>query len=278
MPGLEDREVGGGARSGTSAATYSSKSPVKPGSPGHVGQMAIARVTEVWNSRTCERSGVSRSTLTSTPAVLPSSGSPPLILTLTSAHWPSRRSATLAAAVLRRREQHTVVVGAIVVGAVVDVGVEAVLVDAEVEHAQAHLLRRAVRRRHVGPTRRRRGRGLRERRLAGEAGRVVELQAERGDERRRRRSGDDVVRRDAATREEAAEVDRRALDAAAAAAGPLDLGDLLARRARPTGRSSRPGARRRAECRGAVGERLAVDVERVVGRARSRPAMRRWPG
>ena len=37
-------------------ARYSAKSPVKPGSPGHVGQVAMARLTEVWNRRTRERS------------------------------------------------------------------------------------------------------------------------------------------------------------------------------------------------------------------------------
>ena len=42
-------------------------------------------------------------------------------------------------AVLRRREQDAVVARPAVVAAVVEVGVEAVLVDAAVEHAQAHL-------------------------------------------------------------------------------------------------------------------------------------------
>ena len=65
-------------------ARYSSKSPVKPGSPGQVGQVAIARDTDVWNRRTRERSFESSSTLTSMPAVLPASA-PPTILTLTSA-------------------------------------------------------------------------------------------------------------------------------------------------------------------------------------------------
>ena len=67
-------------------------------------------------------------------------------------------------AVLGGREQDAVVAGPAVVAAVVDVGVEAVLVDAEVEHAQAHLLRRAVRARDVRPTGGRRRCGLRERR------------------------------------------------------------------------------------------------------------------
>ena len=56
---------------GNFCARYSSKSPVKPGSPGQRRPVAIARVTDVWNSRTRERSGVSSSTLTSMPAVLP---------------------------------------------------------------------------------------------------------------------------------------------------------------------------------------------------------------
>ena len=51
------------------------------------------------------------------------------------------------AAVLRGGEQDLVVVDRVVVRAVEQVGVEAVLVDAEVEHPQAHLLGRAVRRR-----------------------------------------------------------------------------------------------------------------------------------
>ena len=50
---------------------------------------------------------------------------------------------------LRAREQDPVVVRGPVVRAVVDVGVEPVLVDAEVEDAQAHLLRRAERRGHA---------------------------------------------------------------------------------------------------------------------------------
>ena len=58
---------------GKRSATKSSKLPVKPGSPGQFGHVAIARVTDVWNSRTCERSRASRSTLTSIAPVLPSS-------------------------------------------------------------------------------------------------------------------------------------------------------------------------------------------------------------
>ena len=62
-------------------AMYSSKPPVNPGSPGHVGHEAIARATDEWKSRTCERSLVRVSTLTRNPAVLPSR-SPPEILHL----------------------------------------------------------------------------------------------------------------------------------------------------------------------------------------------------
>ena len=61
------------------------------------------------------------------------------------------------------------------VAAVVEVGVEAVLVDGAVEHAQPHLLGRAERLGHVGPARRVGRRGLGVGRLAGEPVRVVEL-------------------------------------------------------------------------------------------------------
>src|SRR5512139_4216349 len=71
---------------GNVCATYSSKSPTKPGSD-QPGQLAFARVTELWNRRTLARSPVSSSTLTSMPAVLPASA-PPTTTTLTSAHWP----------------------------------------------------------------------------------------------------------------------------------------------------------------------------------------------
>src|SRR3954468_3740924 len=54
---------------GNLSATKSSKLPVKPGEPGHVGQVAIARVTDVWKRRTCERSPASRSTLIRNAAV-----------------------------------------------------------------------------------------------------------------------------------------------------------------------------------------------------------------
>jgi hypothetical protein len=78
---------------GNRCARNSAKSPVKPGSPGHAGQVASARLTEVWNRRTRERSPASSSTLTSMPAVRPS-GAPPWTRTLTSAHWPSLRVPT----------------------------------------------------------------------------------------------------------------------------------------------------------------------------------------
>ena len=81
---------------GKRSATKSSKLPVKPRSPGQFGQLAIARVTEVWKRRTCERSEASRSTLTRNAPFLPLRASVALlwIVTLTSAHSPSRRSAT----------------------------------------------------------------------------------------------------------------------------------------------------------------------------------------
>ncbi len=82
-------------------ARNSSKSVAagKPGAPPQVGQLAMARLTEVWKSRTRDRSPVSSSTLTSMPAVLPSRA-PPLIFTFTSAHWPLRRVPTLSAELL----------------------------------------------------------------------------------------------------------------------------------------------------------------------------------
>ena len=166
---------------------------------------------------------------------------------------------------LARREQHLVVVDLAVVGRVVDVRVQAVLVDAEVEDAQAHLLRRAERLRCPRPAG-----GIdrlcsRERSLSSEPGRVVELQAERSDE-----GGvvvrADVVRSHAAPGEEALEVDGRAVDRADAAARPLDLGDLLA--ATLGGLSEALGLEdARVEGTRAVPERLSVDVERVVRRA-----------
>ena len=92
----------------------------------------------------------------------------------------------LVVAVLGEREQHPVVLAVPVAPAVVDVGVQAVLVAAgAVDHPQAHLHRRAVGLRHIGPAGRRQGRGLRERSLTGEPGGMVELQTEGGGERRR---------------------------------------------------------------------------------------------
>ena len=78
-------------------ARYSSKEPLKPGSPGQPAQVAFARPTEVWKRRTFERSAVSSSTLTSMPAVWPARA-PPWIVTLTSAHWPFARVPTASGA------------------------------------------------------------------------------------------------------------------------------------------------------------------------------------
>ena len=177
---------------------------------------------------------------------------------------PLTQRADAGVAVLRRGEQHLVVVHATVVGAVEEVRIESVLVDTEVEHAQAHLHRRAERARGVGPTGRRDRSRAGEGCLAGEAGGMVELDTERGDEvgqvgRR------DVVRRHPAARVERAEVDRRALDRGLGAAGVFELDDLLATALGGLadrlglGHAGREGA-------GAVRERLTVDVERVVRR------------
>ena len=89
---------------GNFCARNSAKSPVKPASPGHVGQVAIARLTEVWNSRTRDRFAVSSSTLISMPAVRPFCV-PPWIVTFTSAHSPLARTPTESAAlfVLEKR-------------------------------------------------------------------------------------------------------------------------------------------------------------------------------
>ena len=194
---------------------------------------------------------------------------------------------------LRAREEDTVVVRGAVVRRVDDVRVQAVLVGAEVEHAHAHLLRRAERRRQsAGPAGRSSRRGAGERRLARVPGGMVELKPERGDERhvveQDVAGGAGEVRRDAAAREEGAEVDRRPLRRGVPAAGPLDLRDL---ESRPLGglrdrlRLEHAGVERR----GAVGERLAVPVEGVVrgavdarpraGRERvpARPRVRRAP-
>ncbi len=131
-------------------------------------------------------------------------------------------------------------------------------------HAHPHLHRRAERAWGVGPARGRDGSRTGERGLAGEAGGMVELEPERGDEVRGivRRG---VVRRHTAPGEERAEVDRRALDRRRCAAGVLELHDLLAA---TLGRlSDRLGlGHGRREGTGAVGERRTVDVEGVVGR------------
>ena len=82
---------------GNFCARYSAKSPLKPDSPGQLGHDAIARLTDVWKSRTRERSGVSSSTLTSIPAVNPAEA-PSAIFTLTSAHSPFFSVPTASAA------------------------------------------------------------------------------------------------------------------------------------------------------------------------------------
>src|SRR5262249_6154453 len=71
-----------------------------------------ARATDVWKSRTFERSEASVSTFTRNPPVLPLSGSvgklgAPTIFTLTSAHSPSARSPTLSAPPSFERENST---------------------------------------------------------------------------------------------------------------------------------------------------------------------------
>src|SRR4051812_11125426 len=96
---------------GQRSLTQSSNVPVKPGAPGQLAHDAFARVTDVWNRRTCDRSGESRSTLTRYEPVLPSSGSGCAggagllsIVTLTSAHSPSLRSPTASAPLLVREK------------------------------------------------------------------------------------------------------------------------------------------------------------------------------
>ena len=225
----------------------------------------MARVTDVWNSRTCDRSDARRSTLTRKPPVLPFRASVvcerdldvgPLALA-EHADGVVAAPSSCEKSTLSYRVRRSLL-------AVVEVGVEAVLVGGAVEDPQPHLLRRAVRPGHVGPPRRRRGGGGGERGPPGEPVRVVELQAEAGRERRVV-GGRDVVRGDAAARAEVAEVDGGAVDGAGAPAGPLDLGDPLA--AALGGLGQRLGLQHgRAERRRAGGERLAVDVERVVGR------------
>ena len=107
----------------------------------------------------------------------------------------------------------------------------------------------------------------RERGLTGEARRVVELEAERARRTRALSVGADVVGGHAAAGEEGAVVDRRALDRDAlrppahsiwATFVPPRSADWAIVSA-----CSTPCVERR----GAVGERLAVDVERVVRRA-----------
>ena len=102
---------------------------------------------------------------------------------------------------------------------------------------------------------------------------MVVLHPERGDEvgeigRR------DVVGGDATTRQEVAEVERRSVDGPTTSAGPFDLGHLQSTAFGRLGEGlglQHP----RVEGRRAVAERLAVDVERVVGRAgHARPGAR----
>jgi hypothetical protein len=170
------------------------------------------------------------------------------------------------------REENLVVVHLLVVGAVEDVRVQPVLVDAEVEHTETHLLGGAERRgKGARPAGRRRRRGSGERCLAGVPGRRVELEPEGGNERGVVEQGvasvPDEVRRDAAPGEEGLEIDRGAVDGGVAPAGPLDLGDLEPASFGGLGdRLSLKDAW--IECRGPVAERLTVDVEGVVGRAR----------
>ena len=197
---------------------------MKPGSPGQVGQVALARVTEVWNRRTFDKIGgqffhfhqhtgrlaVQRAAdeLDLHIGPLPALNVPPR----SRRPWSARRA--------------PVVVDSIVVGRVEDVGVQAVFVRAKVEHAQAHLHGRAVGMRGIASSPRHGG-GAGEGRLSGKAGRVIKLQAEGGHEGGVV-GGADVVGGHATAGEEAAVVDGRAVDRAAAPAGPFDLGDLLA--------------------------------------------------
>ncbi len=187
-------------------ARNSAKSPVNPGSPGQLGQLAIARLTDVWKSRTRERFAVSSSTRTSMPAVSPADG-PSAICTLTSAHCPLARMPTESAALFVLREEHLVVVRPVVVRRVEDPCVQAVLVGAEVEHPHPHLARGAeCLRQRPGPAGRGDRCGAGERRLPRVPGGMVELQPERRDERRaveqRLARRPDEVRRHAAAREE----------------------------------------------------------------------------
>ena len=140
-------------------------------------------------------------------------------------------------------------------------------------------LRRAERRGHVAvqPVAGGRRRGRERAPWPAKPAGVVELQAERRDERRvveRRRRLADEVRGHAAAGEERPEVDRRALDRGVAPPAHSTWATLRPPRS-AAGRSSRPGGRpgANAEC----GSRTAaVDVEGVVGRAvDARPRARR---
>ncbi len=130
---------------GNLSATKSSKLPVKPGSPCQVGHDAIARVTDVWNSRTCETVGVEPLDLDEHRAGVAVEGrvGREVELHLDVAELAFLEIGHAVGAVLGPREQHAVVAGLAVVLAVVDVGVEAVLVGAgeRVLHRHVHLLR-----------------------------------------------------------------------------------------------------------------------------------------
>ncbi len=258
---------------GNFCATYSSKSPVKPGlrpasrpgreRPGHGGveQAHLGEVRRQLLDLDQEARGLAGERAAE-------------IFTLTSAHWPLPSVATAFAASLPGAKSTSVVVGLLVVGRVEDVGVEPVLVRPEVEHPQPHFLRRAVGLGNVGPAGRIDRRGAGKWRLSRKPGRVIELQAERRDEIREV-VGADVVRGHAPAREEVAVVDGGPVDGRAPAARPFDLRDLL-----PAALGSlREGLRlehARVERGGAAGEGRAVDVEGVVGRAGDgRPRARR---
>ena len=72
---LEDREVGRG-RGRELLGEVLGEVAGEAGLAESVGQVAIARLTDVWNRRTRDRSPVSSSTLTSKPAVCPSRAPP----------------------------------------------------------------------------------------------------------------------------------------------------------------------------------------------------------
>ena len=109
--GLEDGEVG---RRGGRELCGQELGEVagEPGSPGQVGQVAIARLTEVWKRRTCDRSAGQLLDLDQHAGGLARRGRRRLIVTLTSAHSPSREVADGVGAVLGRGEEDPVVVGA----------------------------------------------------------------------------------------------------------------------------------------------------------------------